>query len=304
MLEHRFVTIVLKGERMKTNLDTVQEIVEYIDAHLEERLDLDSLCKVAGYSKYHLGRMFSSIVGFSMHTYIQRRRLTEAARLLIFTNRTIMDIALFAGYETQQSFTVGFKALFKCSPQAFRKKRDFYPFQLKYSVDGIKKLRGDMILNIQTVDYGEIFLVGYKKNTRFGFFVIGQCWRKLHAKKNTIMHRANTDFLIGFNDYSTWDITVDRQPAFDYYAASEVLRIEDVPRGMNAKRLPATKYIVFSFRAKSEDSLEPVVNYIYKEWFPQSTSQLNEAAKYDFARYSENVDENGKNLIEYWVPII
>lgn len=186
---------------MKTNLDTIQEVVEYIDAHLEERLDLDSLCKVAGYSKYHLGRMFSSIVGFSMHTYIQRRRLTEAARLLIFTDRSIMDIALYAGYETQQSFTVGFKSLFKCSPQTFRKKRDFYPFQLKYSVDGMNKLRGDMILNIQTVERNEILLIGYKKNTCFGFHVIGQCWRKLHAKKNIIMHRANTDFLIGLNDY-------------------------------------------------------------------------------------------------------
>ena len=90
---------------MKTNLETIREVVEYIDTHLEERLDLDSLCKVAGYSKYHLGRIFSSIVGFSIHTYIQRRRLTEAARLLVFTNNSIMDIALFAGYETQQSFT-------------------------------------------------------------------------------------------------------------------------------------------------------------------------------------------------------
>ena len=49
---------------MKTNLDTIQEVVEYIEAHLEERLDLDSLCKAAGYSKYHLGHMFSDIVGF------------------------------------------------------------------------------------------------------------------------------------------------------------------------------------------------------------------------------------------------
>lgn len=289
---------------MKTNLDTIQEVVEYIDAHLEERLDLDSLCKAAGYSKYHLGRMFSNIVGFSMHTYIQRRRLTEAARLLIFTDRSIMDIALFAGYETQQSFTIGFKSLFKCSPQAFRKKRDFYPFQLKYSVDGMNKLRGDMILNIHTVERNEILLVGYKKNTRFGFHVIGQCWRKLHAKKNTIMHRSNTDFLIGLNDYSTWDISVDRQPAFDYYAASEVFKISEVPKGMEMKKLPATKYIVFTFRAKSEDSLQPVADYIYKEWFPQSTCQLNENAKYDFARYGEDIDENGKSLIEYWVPIV
>lgn len=107
---------------MKTNIDTIQEVVDYIDNHLEEKLSLDSISSDINYSKYHLSRMFVSVVGFSVHNYIQRRRLTEAARLLTFTDKPIMEIALFAGYETQQSFTIGFKALFKCTPQAFRKK--------------------------------------------------------------------------------------------------------------------------------------------------------------------------------------
>lgn len=49
--------------------------------------------------------------------------------------------------ETQQSFTVAFKALFKCSPQALRKKRNFHPLQLKFAVDGNKRLRGDMAIS-------------------------------------------------------------------------------------------------------------------------------------------------------------
>ncbi len=92
--------------------------------------------------------MFVNIVGFTVHNYIQRRRLTEAARLLVFSDKPIMEIALFAGYETQQSFTIGFKKLFKCSPQAFRKKRDFYPFQLKFAVNGQESLRGDQITKV------------------------------------------------------------------------------------------------------------------------------------------------------------
>ena len=67
-----------EGQIMKTNLDTIREMMDYIEKHLEERLDLDSLCREAGYSRYHLSRMFSAISGFSVHTYIQRRRLTEA----------------------------------------------------------------------------------------------------------------------------------------------------------------------------------------------------------------------------------
>ena len=89
-----------------------------------------------------------------------------------------MEIAFCAGYETQQSFTAGFKSLFKCSPQAFRKKREFYPYQLKFTADGQSGLRGDMMMDIRTAECGRIKLVGFKKNTRFGFLAIGKCWRK------------------------------------------------------------------------------------------------------------------------------
>ena len=64
---------------MKTNIQIIQEVVDYIDSHLEDRLDSESISRQAGYSRYHLSRMFTSITGLSLHTYIQRRRLTEAA---------------------------------------------------------------------------------------------------------------------------------------------------------------------------------------------------------------------------------
>lgn len=289
---------------MKTNIETIQEVVDYIDDHLEEKLNLDSISNAVNYSKYHLSRMFVNIVGFTVHTYIQRRRLTEAARRLVYTDQPIMELALFAGYETQQSFTIGFKALFKRSPQAFRKKKDFYPVQLKFAVDGNDKLRGDQMVDIRTMESDKIFLIGYRENTRFGFFAIGKCWRKIHAKKQLISHRTDMDFLTGLNDYTKWDVVNEKNPAFDYFAAAEVDHVEHVPKGMEIKELSASKYIVFSFRAQSKDSLQPVADYIYKEWFSQSSCRLNEDVRYDFAKYGEKADADGKSMIEYWVPIL
>lgn len=289
---------------MEKNINTIQKAVDYIDSHLEEKLDLDSISKEVNYSKYHLSRMFVNIVGFSVHQYIQRRRLTESARLLVFTEMPILEIALLAGYETQRSFTAGFKALYRYSPRAFRRKRDFCPLQLKFTVDGKRTLRGDKIMNIRTIDSGNIMLAGYRKNTRLGFFVIGKCWRKMHAEKHRIQNRTDMDFLIGLNDYSIWETQTKKQPAFDYFAAAEVDSAENVPKGMEIKELPPCKYIIFSFRGKREDSLQPVADYIYKEWFPQSTCRLNGNAPYDFAKYGEHVDADGNSRIEYWVPVL
>lgn len=95
--------------------------MDYIENHIEEKLSLDSISHEMNYSKYYLSRMFVNVVGFTIHGYIQRRRLTEAARLLIFTEKPIMEIALFAGYETQQFFSIGFKALSNLSHKRRKK---------------------------------------------------------------------------------------------------------------------------------------------------------------------------------------
>ncbi|MCO1603780.1 GNAT family N-acetyltransferase [Desulfosporosinus nitroreducens] len=114
------------------SLKTVISAIAYIENHLNVNLDLDIVAKAVHYSKYHLHRMFSDAVGLTIHDYVQRRQITEAAKLLVFSEKSILDIALLAGYESQQAFTTIFKALYKQSPNQFRENEEFYPLQLEF----------------------------------------------------------------------------------------------------------------------------------------------------------------------------
>ncbi|HBF5908547.1 TPA: helix-turn-helix transcriptional regulator, partial [Clostridioides difficile] len=106
--------------------------IDYIEEHLSEKLDLDIVANAVHYSKYHLHRTFTFSVGLTMHDYIKRRKLTEAAKLLVFSKKPIIEIALIAGYESQQAFTSIFKAMYKKSPNKYRKEQEFYPLQLRF----------------------------------------------------------------------------------------------------------------------------------------------------------------------------
>ncbi len=117
---------------MSGNIKNVMETIDYIESHLHEKLDLETISRAVHYSKYHLHRMFTGTVGLTIQTYVQRRQLTEAAKRLVFSNRSILEIALFAGYESQQSFTDIFKAMYKKSPNQYREEEEFYPLQLRY----------------------------------------------------------------------------------------------------------------------------------------------------------------------------
>lgn len=118
----------------RESIEHIAAVISYIEAHLNEKLDLDAVARGSGYSKYHLHRMFTDTVGVTLHDYIQRRRLTEAAKLLVFSQKPILDIALVAGYESQQAFTAVFKSMYKQTPLEYRCKEAFYPLQLAFAL--------------------------------------------------------------------------------------------------------------------------------------------------------------------------
>lgn len=117
---------------MGNNIENIMTVIDYMEEHLSENLDLDRVAQAMHYSKYHLHRMFVNEVSLTIHDYVQRRKLTEAARLLVFSEKPVMEIALTAGYESQQAFTAIFKEMYKKTPGQYRKEKTFYPLQLRY----------------------------------------------------------------------------------------------------------------------------------------------------------------------------
>ncbi|GAJ97800.1 helix-turn-helix transcriptional regulator [Geomicrobium sp. JCM 19055] len=140
-------------------MDLIINTIDYIEAHLSEKLNLDRVAQALHYSKYHLHRVFSQTVGMTIHDYVQRRQLTEAAKQLVSSNKSILEIALVAGYDSQQAFTTIFKALYKKSPLQFRIERNYYPLQLRFQFDSgsipigkYKELATERIIKVATKD--------------------------------------------------------------------------------------------------------------------------------------------------------
>ena len=119
---------------MKNHIIDIERVIEYIESHLDGKLDLDRVAEASHYSKYHLHRMFSDAVGMTIHDYVQRRQLTEAAKLLVFSDKPIIEVAFICGYESQQSFSAVFKSMYKMPPAEYREKSGFYPLQLRFTL--------------------------------------------------------------------------------------------------------------------------------------------------------------------------
>ena len=119
---------------MENLIMNIETVIDYIESHLDEKLDLEKVSEAVHYSKYHLHRMFTNTVGMTIHDYVQRRQLTEAAKLLVFSSKPIIEVAFFCGYESQQAFSSAFKSMYKIPPAQYRDKGNFYPLQLQFAL--------------------------------------------------------------------------------------------------------------------------------------------------------------------------
>lgn len=96
----------------------IEELIEWVEIHLEKRPNLDEVARISGYSKWHLQRKFKRITGIQLATYIRSRILTRAAVALRITRRSIIDISDELGFDSQQTFTRMFKQRFNITPTA------------------------------------------------------------------------------------------------------------------------------------------------------------------------------------------
>lgn len=97
--------------------------IQHLEQHLDDDLSLPELADVASFSPFHFHRIFRALTGEGVAERVRRLRLERAAARLRNTSRSILEIALEAGYQAHESFTRAFEAAFHTSPSHYRTER-------------------------------------------------------------------------------------------------------------------------------------------------------------------------------------
>jgi len=138
--------------------ERVLAVLIYIQQHLDEVISLDALADIACFSPFHFHRVFRGLVGEGVMEHVRRLRLERSAFQLKSTDRPVTRIAFDAGYETHESYTRAFSAMFGQSPSAYRKAHDMIRpphapsgvhFDEKAGASGFKPVRGDATMDVR-----------------------------------------------------------------------------------------------------------------------------------------------------------
>lgn len=106
-------------------MNDIKQILNYIDKHIEERMTLEDVASIAGYSPYYFSREFSEIMGVSLTTFIRVRKF-QYAIIDLDNGLSVLDTAIKYGFESHEGFTRSFKKLYGFAPEVIKKKHISY----------------------------------------------------------------------------------------------------------------------------------------------------------------------------------
>ena len=119
---------------MANNAEVLINALDYIEDNIAGEIMLQELADYCYVSVSSLQKTFKYVFHVSVKEYILRRRFSCAAKDMLQSDDSILDIALKFGYSNAESFTRGFRKIWGITPSEYRKTRHFSGHTPKFSV--------------------------------------------------------------------------------------------------------------------------------------------------------------------------
>ncbi|MDO4307421.1 MAG: helix-turn-helix transcriptional regulator [Eubacteriales bacterium] len=112
-----------KMRLLKKNAGTSKPVtacIDYIYAHIKERITIEDLAAHTGLCTSYLSRLFKEEVGISVSDYIREKKIEKAQNLLKFCDYSLIEIANYLSFSSQSHFIQIFKKLVGMTPKKYR----------------------------------------------------------------------------------------------------------------------------------------------------------------------------------------
>ena len=270
----------------------VNAVVDYINLHLGEEIDLKSLAKISHFSPFYFHRIMKAFLGEPVGTFIVRTRTETAALLLRYTDLPIADIAYRIGYSSSSSLSKVFKQFYGISPLEYRNNKNFVIMKPAIIRPELKLKREIKELPVRNVIYIRLF-GDYKLNDYCG------TWMRLQqfVQEEKLPMGEVMPYCIFHDDPKVTPIEKLRTDV------CMVMPAAVTPKGnIGFKQLPAGRYAIFLYKG-SYEHLQSVYDTIYGKYIPEMECTFRDEASAE--RYLNHPADTAPDelLTEIYIPI-
>ncbi|MDR0230509.1 MAG: AraC family transcriptional regulator [Dysgonamonadaceae bacterium] len=295
---------------MKTKLSTkedyiqrINKVVEYINNHLNEEMDLRRLAEISNFSEFHFHRIFKAFRHETLSAYVIRTRIETAALLLSYSELPVETIACNVGYEIPSSFSKSFKQFYGISPTEYRNNKNKENYvAIKQEVlnpeitSGISqiKLKVPKLIELESKTVIYIHFTGAYKNLDFPE-TFAKLWNFVKEHK---LFSAGIEHLGVY--YDDPHVTESGKLRSDICLA--IHKSAQSQGEIRVKEISGGKYAVFSYQGPYSN-FGLVYDAIFAEWLPTSGYELRNLPIFEKYCNDPSRTEPEKLKTEIYIPI-
>ena len=267
----------------------LEKTIDLIEDNLDnQELNISFLSNKVFVSPYYLQRIFYSIFGKTIGSYIRERRLTEAGTD-IKKGEKVSCVANKYGYESQESFTRAFKKFHGVNP-GVAKKGIIISCLPAINMKNIKKGEINMDIKIEKENAFSIIIITKQFNEETSFENVPKFWGEYYGKG----YQNVVPPMLGICINNTEGLE------FEYGIGSLKDYCNEIPEGF--KQIDIPEHLWGKFYTKGK--MPKAIQNLWKEaigWVENSEYEI--AANYDFECYSEGDSDSDDYVSGIWVPL-
>jgi AraC family transcriptional regulator len=246
----------------------INKVIDFIGKHIDDELTLDQLSRISCFSKYHFHRLFTAHTGLSLRQYIRWLRLKRAAyQLITDRDKTIMEIALDAGFESHESFTRAFKQTCRMNPSDFRFQSSWCAWEKPpYSI--LKQGEEMMNVMIKNLPARRLAVLEHRGDPKKVGDSVNKLISWVKAQSTNVQLVPGEAFGFAYDD-------PNQVPAEEFRLDLAITIPENLKiRGeVVEKQLPAGRYAVTVHKG-SRNNISETVYGLYRDWLPEVDEEL------------------------------
>lgn len=115
-----------ESKNYDSQIETINKIHDFLICDLKKRYTIEELSVKFHINQTTLKTVFKTVFGKSISAHMKEHRINEAIEQLTHTDKSIAEISLLVGYESQSKFTKAFKEITGILPKDYRKQKHIY----------------------------------------------------------------------------------------------------------------------------------------------------------------------------------
>jgi AraC family transcriptional regulator len=294
--------------------EAIENTLNIIEENLSEELTIETLANAVGLSPFYFQRLFGRLVKKPVNEYIKLRRLAQASKTLIDSEKRIMDIAYEYGFSSHASFTRAFTEAYGITPEELRHSaitlNHFVKPDLSLSYSEIDEnvpiITDGITVEVTRRNLGdprcytgilhEIPVTELSDGQTTGVALAAEMWQNFQLQKAVI-----PKLLPNGNECGVLFMETAREGFCNYLTGAESER-NTLVDGYSTFTLPCGEYIICNVEA--ENFSELVGSAIHKAAsFVHGWMERHQLVCGDFAAKMYLGNDPDANYMEIWLPV-